>query len=348
VPREAWDWGKVPAHLRPTFRVVDDSGTQKAVGKDLEALKAPLRPTFDQAIAEVAADSGLAATGQTEWTFGTIEASFIQKRAGHEVRGYPALVDEGSTVGLQVYGSEDEQLARHGLGVRRLLLLDLDRLGQRGNPAKQILDALTNTEKLALAGSPYPTVAELLEDCRAAVVQQVVDARPPARTEAEYAVLRDAAADDLAARVRGVLQDVMRVLEGWRRADKVLTGRADMLTLPALTDMKGQLQRLVHRGFVADAGVEQLRQLPRYLQAIEHRRSRLDAEVGRDRQLMDRIGELQEAYLNRLAALPAGRPPGEQLRAVRWMLEEYRVSLWAQQLGTAYPVSDARIRKALS
>jgi ATP-dependent helicase HrpA len=341
VPREAWDWSKVPAHLRPTFRVVDDRGGERARGKDLEALKEPLRPTFDRAIAEVAADSGLAVTGQTSWTFGMIERSFIQKRAGHEVHGYPALVDEGATVGLQVFGSEDEQLARHRLGVRRLLLLATP------NPAKEILDGLTNPEKLALAGTPYPTVAELIEDCRAAVLQQVVDARPPARSEEEYAVLREAAAADLSAGVRGVIQDVMRVLEGWRRADKLLSGRADLLTLPALTDMKAQLQRLVHRGFVAEAGVAQLRQMPRYLQAIEHRRERLEGQVSRDRQLMDQIGELQEAYLHRVAALPAGRPPGEKLREVRWMLEEYRVSLWAQHLGTAYPVSDARIRKAL-
>ena len=90
VPREAWDWSKVPDHLRPTYRVVDDAGREQARGKDLEALKEPLRPTFARAIAEVAADSGIARTGETDWIFGTIESSFIQKRAGHEVRGYPA------------------------------------------------------------------------------------------------------------------------------------------------------------------------------------------------------------------------------------------------------------------
>jgi ATP-dependent helicase HrpA len=98
---------------------------------------------------------------------------------------------------------------------------------------------------------------------------------------------------------------------------------------------------------VAEAGVAQLRQLPRYLQAIEHRRERLEVSTSRDRQLMDQIGELQEAFLHRVAALPPGRPPGEQLGEVGWMLEEYRVSLWAQHLGTAYPVSDTRIRKAM-
>jgi ATP-dependent helicase HrpA len=346
VPREAWDWSKVPEHLRPTFRVVDDQGRQQARGKDLEALKEPLRPAFAQAIAEVAADSGVTATGQTTWTFGMIERSFISRRAGQEVRAFPALVDEGGTVGLRVFGSEDEQEARHRLGVRRLVLLALD------DPTPQILmgqilKGLTNTEKLALAGSPYPTAAELLADCLAAVAGAAVDARPVVHDQAAYDAVVAAARNDLETHVRAVLQDVMRVLEAWRRTDKLLSGRADLHTLPALTDMRAQLGRLVGRGFVADAGTAQLRRIPVYLQAIEYRRDRLESQVARDRQLMDQIGDLQDAWLHRVAALPEGRPPSARLREVRWMLEEYRVSLWAQHLGTPYPVSDARIRKAL-
>ena len=342
VPRDAWDWAKVPEHLRPTYRVVDDAGAEKARGKDLEALKEPLRPQFARAIAEVASDSGLARTGETTWTFGTVERSFTQTRAGHEVRGYPALVDEGTTVGLQVFGAEDEARARHRLGVCRLLLLALP------DPAKRITDSLTNAEKLGLAGSPYASVAELLEDCRAAVVQAVVDARPEARDRAAYDALVAAATEGLEQRVREVLGDVLRVLAAWRQAEKAVSGRADLVTLPALTDMRSQLGRLVHRGFVAEAGAAQLRRYPAYLAAVEHRRQRLDEQVGRDRQLMDQVADLQEAYLHQVAALPEGRPPGERLRRVRWMLEEYRVSLWAQHLGTPHPVSDQRVRKALA
>jgi ATP-dependent helicase HrpA len=341
VPREAWDWTRVPQHLRPTYRVVDDNGREQARGKDLEALKEPLRPKFAQAIAEVAADSGITRTGETDWVFGTVEASFTQKRAGHEVRGFPGLVDEGETVGLRVFGSESEQEAQHRLGVRRLLLLTTP------SPVKRVLDGLDNAQKLGLAGSPYASVAELLEDARAAVVGAVVDARPPVRDAAAFVALRDAAAADQEAHLRAVLADVLTVLGAWRRAEKALSGRADMLMLPALSDMKAQLARLVHRGFVGEAGVTQLRRYPTYLAGLEHRRQRLDENISRDRQAMDRIAELQEAWLHQVAALPEGRPPGEHLRRVRWMLEEYRLSLWAQHLGTAYPVSDQRIRKAL-
>ncbi len=211
-----------------------------------------------------------------------------------------------------------------------------------------MLDSLTDREKLGLAGSPYPTVAELLDDVRAAVAQEVVDAHPPVRDEAAFRQLLEGAAEGREDRLRAVLADVLRVLEAWRHTDKLLAGRAQLATLPALTDMKGQLARLVHRGFVGEAGADQLRRYPTYLAALDQRRSQLDSQVARDRQLMDRIADLQEAYLHQVAALPEGRPPDVHLRRVRWMLEEYRVSLWAQQLGTAYPVSDQRIRKALA
>jgi ATP-dependent helicase HrpA len=140
---------------------------------------------------------------------------------------------------------------------------------------------------------------------------------------------------------------VVRALGEWRDVDKLLSGSADLSMLPALSDMKAQVGRLVFRGFVSDVGAEQLRQLPRYLAAVRTRRERLPSSVDRDRRQMDQVASLQEAYLHRVAALPEGRPPGAGMVRVRWMLEEYRVSLWDQARGTAYAVSDTRIRKAL-
>ncbi|GAA5146071.1 ATP-dependent RNA helicase HrpA [Nocardioides marinquilinus] len=347
VPREAWDWGKVAPHLRPTYRVVDDAGSEQARGKDLEALKAPLRPQFEAALEEVAADTGRSRTGETTWVFGTIEPAITERRAGHEVTAHPALVDEGrdaGTVGLAVFGSDDEAAAHHRLGVLRLLALAVP------DPTSRLLDGLTNAEKLGLAASPYPSVAELLADARTAVLADLVDARPPVRDAAAFDALVTAAGAEHEAAVRAVMADVIGVLERWRSTERALAGRAEMMLLPALTDLQAQLARLVRPGFVAEAGAARLRRYPVYLRAVEVRRTRLDegaAAVVRDRQLLDQVTPLQEAWLHRLEALPAGRPPDERLRRVRWMLEEYRVSLFAQQLGTAGPVSDQRIRKAL-
>ena len=188
-------------------------------------------------------------------------------------------------------------------------------------------------------------------DSRAAVVGGLVDGGPQVRTEADFAALVARARASAEPALRDFLGEVLRVLDGWRTVDKLLSGRAEMALLPALADMKAQLERLVHPGFLSEAGPEQLHRYRTYFRALTLRREALDqggAAVNRDRQLMDRIAELQESYLHQVAALPDGRPPGDRLRQVRWMLEELRVSLWAQQLGTAYPVSDERIRKALS
>ena len=340
VPEEAWDLSKVPEHLRPTFRVVDDDGREVGVGKDLEALKQPLRPSFDRAMRQVADESGVTVTGQTAWTFGTIETSFTRTRAGHEVRGFPTLVDEGATVGLRVAASSEEQEARHRLGVRRLLLLAVP------SPAAKLLEGLDNAAKLGLAASPYPTVRALVDDCVTAAAGELVDQSGPVRDPEAFADLVTRAKAELPVRSEAVLQQVLRVLAEWRPVDKALHGRVEMSMLPAMTDLRGQLGRLVGPGFIADAGADALRHYPRYLRAMTARVDRL-GELARDRELMDRVEVLQQAWQHRVGALPEGRPPGADLRRVRWMLEEFRVSLWAQQLGTAQPVSDARIRKAL-
>jgi ATP-dependent helicase HrpA len=358
IPREAWDWTKVPEHLRPTYRVVDEQGHERARGKDLAALKAPLAGEFRQAIAEVASDAGLARTGLTTWEIGELPTTVTEKRAGHEVTVYPALDDQGTTAGVVVCGSQEEAEARHRLGVTRLLLADLATPDLRGaadlrGTVKRVIDGLSLHDKLALASTPYPNTHALVQDCRAAVVQQVVDARPRAMTQRAFEELRAAlgSATEHQAAVAAVLGDALRALAGWREADKVLSGRADMYQLPALTDMKDQLARLVAGdgwgGFIRAAGAAQLRRYPTYFAAIVERRGKLDASIQADRQLQDRIADLQAHYLHQLAALPAGRPPGERLRQARWMLEEYRVQLWAQHLGTAQTVSDQRIRKVL-
>ena len=136
------------------------------------------------------------------------------------------------------------------------------------------------------------------------------------------------------------------MLGEWRPVEKALHGRVEMTTLPSMTDLQDQLGRLVHPGFIAEAGAAALREYPRYLRAMAARLERLP-DLARDRELMTRVDALQQAWQHRVDALPEGRPMGSELRRVRWMLEEYRVSLWAQHLGTAQTVSDARIRKAL-
>ena len=354
VPRDAWDWTRVAAHLRPTYRVLDDGGREQARGKDLDALKAPLRADLDLALAGAVEDSGLTRTGATAWVFDRVEDEVVRRRAGHEVRAFPSLVDEGATVGLAVHATAEDAEAHHRLGVRRLLRLAVDRA--RPGVAAGVVAGLGNAEKLGLAGSPYPGAAALLDDALDGVLGEAAD-----RAVAATGVREEAAFDDLVRAVgdpgpalRALLPDVLDVLERWRRCEKALSGRAELDQLTALTELRAQLAGLVpvggpEGGFLAEAGPTRLRRYRAYLGAVEARRALL-AEPGgptRDRQLAGGVADVQEQWRHQVAALPPGRPPGERLRRARWMLEELRVSLWAQQLGTDGPVSEKRVRAVL-
>ncbi|MCZ4499564.1 MAG: ATP-dependent helicase [Marmoricola sp.] len=337
VPDDAWDWSKVPDHLKPTFRILDDEGQPVGEGKDLEELKRPLRPSFEAAMAGAAQESGMTATGQRTWTFGTVQQSFRQVRAGHEVRGFPGLVDEGDTVGLRVYATEEEQQAQHLAGVRRLLALNV--------PAPDLAEGLDNATKLALAGSAYPNVKALLTDC---VLAALGEFAVPVWDEAGFDALVAAARAGIAEQAVAVRWSVLRVLADAREVDRLLHGRVELAMLPSMNDMRQHLGRLVAPGFVADAGAAQLRELPRYLAAIAERHRSASEAVGQDHERMSRVAEFQNGWEQRRAALAPGRPPGAALTRLRWLIEEYRVSLWAQKLGTREPVSDERLRKAMN
>ncbi|MGN6782104.1 MAG: ATP-dependent RNA helicase HrpA [Marmoricola sp.] len=341
VPEEAWDWEKVAPHLRPTFRILGEDGAVVAEGKDLDTLKEPLRPAFEATVRQVAAESDLAASGATSWVFGPVPASFTTVRAGHEVTGYPALVDEGDAVGLQVAGDEASARARHRRGLRRLL-----RLAVR---APDLLEDLDNQGRLALAGSPYPTVQALLEDSVLAACGALVDESDPwaVRDEGAFSRLVARAEAELPERSRAVRDGALRVLAEWRETDAALRGRVDLRILPAMTDLQAQLARLIAPGFLGEAGARALDHYPRYLRAMRIRQQKLAAGPVVDAELQARVDPWQRGWQQRVDALVPGQPPPAALEEVRWLLEEFRVSLWAQQLGTAVPVSDSRLRKAL-
>ena len=340
VPRSAWDWSRVAPHLTPTYRVVDEDGTVVSTGKDLATLKAPLRGRFAEALSAAAEEQS--ASGETSWTFGTVERSFTQTRAGHQVRGFPALVDEGASVGLQVFASEEEQEAAHLLGVRRLLALVLP------DESARLTDGWDNRRKLALAGSPYPTVKGFLEDCRlAAVGALMTEHGGVVWSTDDFAALVAAVRPHVAARSALVLDDAVRVLEAWRTTDRALSGSVDLRLLPAMTEMQAQVGRLMADGFVARTGAARLPHLVRYLTAVTERASRLSTDFAKDQQLAARVRPLQDAWLHRVAALREGAPVPLALAEVGWMLEELRVSLWAQRLGTPRPISETRVQKAL-
>ncbi len=341
VPRDAWDLAKLAPHLRPTFRVVDEAGSVLGEGKELGVLQQQLRGQTGDAISDAA--GSLERTGMTRWELDDVPREFGRTRAGHEVRGFPALVDEGASVALRVVSTELEQSVLHRRGVRRLLVLEL------ASPGPALLAELDNAAKLTLGLAPYPGVSALLDDCIAAGVDAIIEeAGGPAWSLAEFERLQTAVAARAHDRSRDVLGLTLAALTASAAVDRRLSGRAELSMLPALADMKAQAGRLVHEGFVAGSGIDALGHHPRYFAAMELRLDKLRGDPGRDAALMASMAGVQASYLDHVATLPPGMPAPPALERVRWMLEELRVSLWGQQLGTAEPISVARVQRALA
>ncbi|MFC4016786.1 ATP-dependent RNA helicase HrpA [Micromonospora sp. GCM10011542] len=340
VPRDAWDPSRLPAHLRVSFRVLDEENKPVAEGKDLPALQRQLRQEVRQVVAAAAPD--VARTGLREWSIGTLPRTIEQVRAGYAVTAYPALVDEGTTVGVKVFDSEAEQAAAHWAGTRRLLRLTV------ASPAKFLQGRLSNEAKLALSRNPHGSVQALIEDAAGAAIDKLIgEAGGPAWDAEGFAALRDKVRADLVDTVVEVMDRVRRVLAAAYAVEQRLGATRNLAVVAALADIRNQLAGLVHAGFITEAGYVRLPDLLRYLTAIERRLDRLPGNPQRDKQQQDRIAVVQKEYADLLAALPPARRQETAVRQIRWMIEELRVNVFAQALGTPYPVSEQRIYRAM-
>ena len=336
-----WDWSRVPDHLRITFRVEDRSGRVLAEGKDLRALQEQMAPQMRQTMAQAA--GAVERQGLAQWSFGALPETFEQRRGERVIQGFPSVVDHGDTVSVEVLPTESERDHATRLGVRRLLLLNTTA------PWKRVLALLTNAQKLALGNNPHGSVPALLDDCLACAVDSIVAERPggTVRTPEEFE-------ETLAAVRRGVVPRVLEVIELVEpvlvRAREVELGQSG-LTSPVVAstraDLERQLRALVRPGFVADTGYARLRHLERYLRAMRVRQDKAPGEVARDAERMAVVHRVEQERASLLAALPPARRTDPDVVELRWMLEELRVSLFAQTLGTAHPVSEKRIYKAM-
>jgi ATP-dependent helicase HrpA len=339
VPPEAWNLAALPDHLRVTFRVTGEDGEVLADGKDLAALKTALIPKVRQALA--IASSDIERHGLTGWSIGTLPARVQRHRGAFTVTAFPALVDQGDSVAVQSLESQLEQQRAMWAGTRRLLLLSVP------SPATYVSARLTNQQKLALSRNPHASARDLMDDCAGCAVDALVAAAGgPAWDEAAFERLRD--------HVRGHLIDttfdVIRLVEPILASAHAIRGRIGSTSNPfvaaSLIDIRGQLDRLVYRGFVTATGLDRLPDVVRYLKAIERRLDKLPENPPRDRELTRQVAAVQQEYDQLRAQYAPGQAPPE-LDEIRWMLEELRVSYFAQALGTAYPVSDVRIYRAM-
>ncbi len=341
IDREDWQWDQVPDHLKITFRVLDEHNRKLKEGKDLAALKTALKGKVQETLSKVA-DDGLEQSGLHIWSFGDLPSQFEQKRGSYSVKAWPALVDEKDSVAIRLFDSQHEQQKMMWRGQRRLLLLNIP------SPIKYLHEKLPNKAKLGLYFNPYGKVLELIDDCITCGIDKLMaENGGPAWKEEAYQQLHEKVRAGLNDTVVEIAKLVEQILTAVFNINKRLKGRVDMTMALGLSDIKAQMSGLVYRGFVTQNGWKRLPDTLRYLQAIERRLEKLPVDPHSDRARMLKVEQVQQAWQSWLNKLPPARRDDEDVQEVRWMIEELRVSYFAQQLGTPYPISDKRILQTM-
>ena len=336
LPADALVMERLPNHLRPIYRVVTDDGDLLAQSRDLDAIREQLAAEVSEVLA--GGDHELTTSGATAWTFGRLPQKVATSAAGQKVDAFPALVDETTSVGVQLLPDPDQQYESMWLGTRRLLRLNV------GGSARMLNDLLDNRATLALAHSPHGSKLAWVNDAADAIFSHLLG-------ECGGIVWAQEDFDELAAKVRAALpeaidtlgRDAVEILIVAAGLERDLAAPVAERLHPAFLDMQAQLARLVYPNHLSGVGAHRLADVARYLKGIRGRLDKLSDRVVQDSQLMTKCRTLEadfDAYAEQLA-------PSAELEDLNWQLEEFRIATFAQQVGTKEKVSEKRIRAAL-
>ncbi|RVW03536.1 ATP-dependent RNA helicase HrpA [Rhodococcus spongiicola] len=334
-----FDITSLPAHLRMTFAAVDKKGNILGKDKDLTALRRKLAPRVEAEVAKATSDTERRpAVEWTEQTLGTLPESVTHTVSGQKVTGFPALVPEESGVAVRVLTTRAAQRAAMHDGTRDLLLRAVP------TPANSVTRGMSNGDRLALGQNPNGSFDALLADCRACAVDELIaENGGPVRDPVSFETLKATVRSQLTTRVARLLRLLLPALAAAHRLAVLL----DQATGEAADDVREQRESLLFPGFVTRLGSSRLENLPRYLAAAAMRLESLPASRQRDRTGMDSLDRVYAAYDRMISALPDERRSDADVDEILWKIEELRVSLFAQTLGTAIPVSEKRILKAI-
>ena len=336
IPPEGIRPETLPAHLGMNFRIIDEHGRQLAMGRNLAQLRADLGDQAGEQFAAVAGE-GAAISGLTDWSFDELEEVMEVKRGSQPLIGYPALVDRGAVVDVEVFDSPDSARAAHRVGLRRLFMLQLK------EQAKYIEKNLPGIQAMTLQYGQLGDAAELKAQLVTAAFERTCMADPLPRNRESFVRRRD----EVRARVALIAQEIVRLVgailaERQALAKKLQAAKA----FPdAVRDIETQLARLMPKDFVSATPWERLQHFPRYLKAAASRLDKLRADRARDARALAELAPLETQWLREDARQRKGGSRDPQLDQFRWLLEELRVQLFAQELRTPVPASAKRLQR---
>ncbi|MCU7915872.1 MAG: ATP-dependent RNA helicase HrpA [Candidatus Thiodiazotropha sp. (ex Gloverina cf. vestifex)] len=348
IPESAWNEGELPMHLRMQLRVVDSDGKALQESRDLASLKRQYAGQAGSAHRQLSAPD-LERHGIRDWDFGSLPSNLSIEQGQISLMGYPSLVDEGESVAIRLIDAEANAKRLHKAGVRRLIMLNL------AKDIRYLRKHLPHLEKLRLyyakvPDAPGDLMAEMQPGLEDELVSHVVDLTflnnlPKIRDEATFRQRIKGNRGEMVQQANRVCESLDQILEYYHQARKSLAAITQKHWMVSLMDMQQQLNRLVYRGFLSQIPETQLAEYPRYLNGILKRAEKLIHAAGRDQQRMREMTDIQQRWASWEAQCRQAGSVDERAEEIRWQLEELRVSLFAQELGTAFPVSVKRVEK---
>ncbi len=342
VPLDAFRLEQLPAHLLMNFRVVDEHGRQLGMSRNFAALRGEWAPKQIIAPAPAAKSAAPQAKSNgarfTDWSFGDFKPTREESRAGQTITVFNALVDEGDAVTLRSFDTRDEAQTAHRLGLRRLFMLALK------EQVKYLEKNLPGLQAMSMQFLPFGSQQDLQRQILAVTFDRCSLNEPLPESEKEFALR----CKDAKARLNLVAQEIARlvgaVLAEYHVLQKALPGfKAHG---QATQDIRNQCEWLLGKEWVGRTPFERMQHMPRYLKAINVRLEKLRTNPARDAQNMAQMQPLQQAWLRKLSALQG--EVDARAEDFGWMMQELRVSLYAQELKTPVIVSVKRLEKMLA
>lgn len=340
VEASDWDTTKLANHLKINFRVVNDKQAIVAQGFDLLELKKQLKGQVQESIKSVAADD-IEKASVTDWDFGDLPESYIKKQAGFEVKAYPSLVVKQGKFSVELLDDQAIANQKHKDAAVELIVKTLP------SPIKHLQQKLPNKSKLVLYFNPFGRVEELIVDCVRAYIDETVSKQLP-RTQAEFNSLREQLAGELNEQVLEITKKVEASLNTAHGIAKQLKGKMTFELIHAQAHIKAHLDSLIYRGFVYQTGVGRLDDLSRYLQALAKRLEKVKVDPNKDRAIQLELDKLESSHQQLKDKFKLHSVLPNEVEEIKWMMEELRVSLFAQTLKTKYPVSAKRVKQTIS
>jgi len=347
LPEDVWQNDaltmQIPVHLTMNFQVVNEKGNLLQQGRQLNKLKAELQGKVKVSIQQVA-EKGIEQSGLTQWDFGHLPKGYEKKVANITIKAFPALVDHKNSVAIELFELEEHAQNAMLKGISRLILLNIP------SPVKYLQEKLPNKAKLGLYFNPFGSISDLLQDCIQGaclyLVQDYADKKANGllpQTESEFSLCRDYIRSEIADTVLSAAIKVEKALSLRHDISKKMKGNVALNIIQSHSDIKQQSEQLIFKGFVGTSGLDKLDDIIRYLQGMLRRLEKLPIDPNQDRLKLIDVNKVSDTYQSLLSKQRKDKPIPADILNTRWLIEELRISLFAQNLGTSTPVSVKRL-----